>query len=538
MNFLDLESTGDRLLGRTLRYQAEQIPEHLFVIFGEYKYSYGKANSIVNSYAAGFVRLGVKKGDIVGIYMNSCPEYIFVTLALNKIGAIWTPVNTDYKKDWLLMTVQDSCTNILITDESALPRVMELGDRLPVDKLILNSKDTQLNIDIEAAYLSEFEKLPDDEPSDAELNYSDTTAVLWTSGTTGRPKGVKQSHNCWIRGAQSSGEIVSLKQGDILYCCLPLYNSAPWVSMIYTVLVHGITLALDTSFSVNHFWERCKQYNATVTFTLGSMHMFLWNCSPKPDDADNLIREAIMIPMPEELIQPFMQRFGLEAIHQGYGQSEVMTLLRRSERPGRKWKPNCAGEVAKGIELKLLDDNDNEVPPGEPGEFCVRPIEPYVIFNGYFNDCEATLEAFRNLWYHTGDLGIRDQDGDYFFYDRKSDYIRYKGRNLSSFQIEGIVRKHPDVAQVAAHGVVSKILASEAELKIAVVRKPNSTLTEEELAKFINENAPYFYVPRYIEFLDDLPRTPTDKVQKYNLRERGVTETTWDREAVGFKVVR
>jgi crotonobetaine/carnitine-CoA ligase len=191
-----------------------------------------------------------------------------------------------------------------------------------------------------------------------------------------------------------------------------------------------------------------------------------------------------------------------------------------------------------GLEVKLLDDGDREVPPGEVGEFCVRPTEPHVIFNGYFNAPEATLRAFRNLWYHTGDLGRRDEDGDWFFVDRKADFIRYKGRNVSSFEIEAAVAAHPAVAECAAHGVRSAELEHEAEIKVCVVRRPGAAVSPEELARFVNENAPYFFVPRYIEFLDELPHTPTGRVQKFRLRERGVTPATWDREQAGFRVVR
>ena len=213
-----------------------------------------------------------------------------------------------------------------------------------------------------------------------------------------------------------------------------------------------------------------------------------------------------------------------------------MTLCART--PGKTWKPNCLGDVQPGIEARLLDDEDLEVPVGETGELCVRPTEPFTVFNGYYNNPEATVKAFRNLWYHTGDLARRDEDGDYFFVDRKQDFIRYKGRNISSFAVEAAVSGHPDVAEVAAHGVTSAELEAEAELKVVVVCKPGTQPTPEDLARFVNDTAPHFFVPRYIEFVDELPHTPTGRVQKYKLRERGVTDATWDGKAEGFKIER
>jgi crotonobetaine/carnitine-CoA ligase len=274
-----------------------------------------------------------------------------------------------------------------------------------------------------------------------------------------------------------------------------------------------------------------------MVFTLGAMHMFLWNAPERADDADNPVRTATMIPMPEPVLGAFKKRFGLEAIHQGYGQSECMGLLNRTD-DGRPSKPNSLGQPAEGIELALLDEDDRPVPLGETGELCVRPTEPHVLMNGYFRNPEATLEAFRNLWYHTGDLLRCDEEGDWFFVDRKADYVRYKGRNLSSFAVEHVLNAHPAVAESAAHGVVSAELESEAELKVCIVLKPGAELGAEEIARFVNDNAPYFFVPRYVEFLDDLPRTPTGRVQKFKLRERGVTPETWDARAAGFEVRR
>jgi crotonobetaine/carnitine-CoA ligase len=242
--------------------------------------------------------------------------------------------------------------------------------------------------------------------------------------------------------------------------------------------------------------------------------------------------------MPEALLEPFKRRFAIEQIYQGYGQSEVLGLVSRVDDGRRRWSPNTAGVPLAGIEVRLLDDDDREVEVGVVGEICVRPTEAYVLFNGYFNDADATLRAVRNLWYHTGDLGRRNDEGEYFFFDRKADYIRYKGRSVSSFAVEAAITAHPAVAECAAYGVTSAELESEAEIKVDVVALPGACVSPDELARFVNDNAPYFLVPRYIELVDELPHTPTGRVQKYLVRRRGVTEATWDREAAGFVVER
>jgi len=376
------------------------------------------------------------------------------------------------------------------------------------------------------------------EPVARGLAYGDTNAVLWTSGTTGKSKGVMQSHNAWIRAVETSNRMFCTSSGDVVYNCLPMYNSAAWVANIYRALVAGVPCAIDANFSVHDFWDRIRFYGATQTMTLGAMHMFLWNQPPREDDADNPLRMANMVPMPEALIAPFCERFGMEGILQGFGQSEVMLLLTRKDTPAKRWKPNALGELAGGIELRMLDDAGQEVEAGEAGEFCVRETEPHQIFNGYFDDPEATAEACRDGWYHTGDLGMRDADGDYFFVDRKKDVIRYKGRNVSSVQIEGIALQHPGVQGAAVYGLKSKELDSEHEIKLDVVLRPDAAVKPEDLARFINDRAPYFCVPRYIEFVGELPYTPTNKVQKYRLRERELSAAVWDRAESQFRLER
>jgi crotonobetaine/carnitine-CoA ligase len=423
---------------------------------------------------------------------------------------------------------------VLLADAALLPRVAELG-ALPLERVVVKGGPAEPT---RAAQLPLEELLgrPGPEPDGAELHYGDTAAVLFTSGTTGRAKGVMQNHNTWLTASLNGARTAGVREDDVLYNCLPMYQSAAWVANVFRALVTGVPCAMDPRFSATQFWDRCRHYGATMIFTLGAMHIFLWQAPERSDDRDHRVRAASLIPLPHELEEPFKKRFGIGSIFQGYGQSEAMTLFART--PGRAWKPNCLGEPQPGVEISLLDDGDREVAPGEVGEICVRPTEPHALFNGYFGDPEATLRAFRNLWYHTGDLARTDADGDWFFVDRKADYIRYKGRNLSSFAVEAAVAAHPAVAQVAAHGVPSKELASEAELKVAVVLKPGAALAPEELARFVNENAPYFFVPRYIEFLEALPHTPTGRVQKFKLRERGVTPATWDAVAAGWKAVR
>jgi crotonobetaine/carnitine-CoA ligase len=519
MNRVDLESQESCVLGSVLRRQAETSPDAIYLMDGEERYSYGRVNDLANSYAAGLGEIGVRAGDKVALLMGSSPECVLTTFAVNKLGAVWVPTNTHYRGEWLRGSFADSRARVLVVDAELLPRVAELGDDLPFERIVVRGP-AELGIGgIPLLDLAAFGELAKDEP-DVPTAYSDTAAVLWTSGTTGRPKGVMQSHCAWLRGSESAVSNFDIREGDVLYNCLPMYNSGAWISTLYPALVAGVPVGLDEHFSASEFWNRTRFYGATHSFTLGAMHIFLWQAPPRPDDRDNPVRVASAVPMPDRLMGPFRERFGIERIVQGYGQSEAFTVLSRVD------------------EVRLLDDGDVEVPVGEVGEFCVRPERPYTLFSGYFDDPEATLASFRNLWYHTGDLGRRDADGEHYFFDRKADYIRFKGRSISSFAVEAAVNAHPAVSESAAYGVVSAQLESESEIKVEVVLEPGQDVAPEEIAAFVNRNAPYFYVPRYIELVDSLPHTPSGRVRKFELRGRGVTAATWDREAAGFELER
>jgi crotonobetaine/carnitine-CoA ligase len=535
MPLLALDDPADRLLGRCLLRQAEADGDADFIVWDTEHFSYGRVNELANASARGFADLGVAAGDTVSFYLDTGPEWVWSTLGLNKTGAVWVPTNVDYKGQWLTESFEDGAAKVLVTDAHLLPRIESLGGH-PFEKIMVRGDPGGVDLGVPLIAFEELWSKPGSEPDPGEMAYGDTASILWTSGTTGRSKGVMQSHNVWIRAALDGALNSKLRSDDVIYNCLPMYQSAAWVANVYRALVAGIPCAMDPRFSASDFWDRTRHYGATMVFTLGAMHMFLWNAPERDDDKENPVRVAGFVPLPDDLIPKFKERFGIEEIPQGYGQSEVMSLM--SRRPGKTYSANSLGKPAEGIEVRLLDDGDREVPIGEVGEFSIRPEVPHAIFNGYFRNAEATVKAWSNLWYHTGDLGRRNEEGEFFFVDRKQDFIRFKGRNISSFAVEAAVSAHPAVAQCAAHGVTSDQLASEAELKVCIVLNPGTEASAEEIAEFVNENAPYFFVPRYIEFLEELPQTPTGRVQKFRLRERGLTPETWDARAVGFEVKR
>jgi carnitine-CoA ligase len=536
MNHLDLTNTKDRHLGRILQLQADAVGDTTYLMHDDTRFTFSETDAIVNSVARGLADLGVGRGDRVAFFANSAIDIIFLTLAVSRLGAVWIPINAEYKGEWLKSTLIDSSPKVIVSDTLMMPRLAEVLHAVPHDHLVL--RDLGVNPLPPGAKTFDSLRAFSTAPHDMSfIDYSDVNAVLWTSGTTGKSKGVMQSHNVWIHSAERTSLRYATRPGDIAYNVLPLYNTASWIMTIFRALFEGIGCATDPTFSASEFWNRTRFYNATQTHTLGAMHIYLWKQPPRPDDRDNPIWSAAMSPMPDDLIGPFCERFGIERIAQGFGQSEVCNVIARDPTNRRNPKPGTLGKVSPVIELRLINDDGKDVANGEVGEFVLKTKKPHIMFEGYFQNPEATAAAFTaDGWYKMGDLGRQDADGDYYFVDRKKDAVRYAGRNISTMEVEQAIRAHPAVDEVAVFGIPSEELEAESELAANVILKPGQTVSAEELAHFVNDNAPYYFVPRYIEFVDSLPYTPTNKVQKYLLRERGKTAATWDRKAAGLKL--
>ncbi|HTK63122.1 MAG TPA: AMP-binding protein [Pseudonocardia sp.] len=547
--------TDERTLGKLLRRQAQERGDDLYLRFGEDRYTFGRTNELANSLAGGFARLGVRAGTAVHCYLENSADYVLISFALAKLGAVCITTNTAFKDDFLLRTFAQGDADCLVVDEGLAANVAGIWDRYRFDTVVVRpaaSSPAASSPDaipgaaagvgsFPGAGVVDLHELYSDttaEPATVEsVTYSETATVLWTSGTTGAPKGVMQSHNLWIVSGDYMARNRDMVAEDVIYNTMPMYQSGAWIMNLYPGLIAGLPVACDPAFSVSEFWDRCRHYGATQMFTLGAMHVYLWQQPARPDDRDNPVRSGCCIPMPAAIYEPFKERFGIEYLSEGLGQSECMPYS-MTDRSRHRWKPNSAGLAREGLEVKILDRDDREVPVGSPGEICVRPAEPYTIFSGYWRDPEATVRAWRNLWYHSGDLGRVDSGGEMFFVDRLADFMRYKGRNISSFEVEMVAARHPAVYEVAAHAVPADELASEDEIKIVVVLKEGAEASAEELARYINDHAPYYMVPRYIEFVTDMPHTPTGRVEKYKLRALGNSGRTWDRDAAGFLVTR
>jgi carnitine-CoA ligase len=351
----------------------------------------------------------------------------------------------------------------------------------------------------------------------------DPAAILYTSGTTGPSKGVVCPQEQWYWWALLTGEVLGIQADDVLYTCLPLFHTNA-LNTFCQALLAGATYALGPRFSASRFWGRCAEAEGTVTYLLGPMVSILLRQPPSSADRDHHVRIALAPATGAELHEPFRERFGVQLID-GWGSTETNIVLSNRHDNSRPW---TLGRVLEPFEARVVDEDDGDVLDGTPGELVVRSREPHAFATGYVGRPDATAEAWRGGWFHTGDRVVRDGDGSFRFVDRIKEVIRRRGENISAFEVEQALQSHPDVVAAAVIPVPSEL--GEDEVMACVVRREGAALEPGDLIEFCQERLAGFAIPRYVDFLAELPLTPSGKVEKYRLRERGVTAATWDRE--------
>jgi crotonobetaine/carnitine-CoA ligase len=322
-----------------------------------------------------------------------------------------------------------------------------------------------------------------------------------------------------------------VREGDVLCTTLPLFHTNA-LNTFFQALLTGATVTYEPRFSASGFWRTLIERRATVTYLLGAMVPILLSRDPTPEERAHAARIALAPGVPGHFHAPFTERTGIRLLD-GYGSTETNFVIGTTI---DRQRPGLMGTVFEGFEARVVDEDDNPMPDGEPGELVLRADQPFAFATGYFGMPEKTVEAWRNLWFHTGDRVIREPDGYFRFVDRLKDAIRRRGENISSFEVEQVLLSHPEVATAAVFPIRSEL--AEDEVMAAVVLQPGSRLSEFDLIRFCEPRMPYFAVPRFLEFVDELPVTENGKIQKFKLRERGVTARTFDREAAGYKLAR
>jgi crotonobetaine/carnitine-CoA ligase len=496
--------------------------------------------------ANGLAALGIRPGDRVATLIENSAEAMLSWWGAIRGGHVAVPVNTAYKGQYLRHQLSDSGATALIVQRSLSDRAAAVVDDLPDLRHVVVVDDGPPS---EGARLEETKV---DRLSWADLLRADATAptvrirpsdigtFVYTGGTTGASKGCMLSHNYHEAAARQIGLCWGRTAEDVLWTPLPLFHYNALVTAVLGALVFGGRSAVYRRFSVSNFWLEMNRTGATITSTLGTMAYLLAHDVDRPEmprsgapEANASLRLLGAAPMPVEVDTVIKQRFGIETFSGAYGVTEASLISWSPPRVANR--PNAAGVINNEyFDVRIFDDDDAEKPRGSDGEIVIRPKRPHVMFEGYWGRPDATVATSRNWWYHTGDIGRIDADDYLYFVDRKADYLRRRGENISSFEVESILMAHGALADVAVHAVPSEL--TEDDLKITATRKSGTALTEEELFRWAIDQLPYFALPRYIEFRAELPRSPVGRVLKRELREEGVTSTTWDAEASGITV--
>lgn len=471
-------------LNDALARAVERWPDRPFLRMDGRTTTFREFDERVSRLAAGLAANGLTRGDRLLVLMANSEACLHTWFAANRLGAVWSPVNTEFRGPTLAHVCAVADARLCIADP-------DLAERLPNGPPIVK---------LDALYHT-----PGAPPAD--VAFADPAALLFTSGTTGRSKACVLSHRYFATQASILIRDVGLRHDDVLYCPFPLFHADATALTTVPALLLGATAAISRRFSASRFWTEVREAGATVFDFMGATLAILHKAGPRPDDADNPVRVAWGVPLPDWAPE-FERRFGLELATM-YGSVEASLCATRPTQPG-----SC-GRATPEFEIEIHDALDRPVPPGQPGEIVVRPREPSIMLDGYFGDAEATAKAFRNLWFHSGDTGRMDADGNLFFIGRIKDAIRRRGENISAFEVEEGLLLHPDIVEAAVIGVPSEL--TEEEVKACIVRRPHSDLTHDAVIEHAQRTLARFQVPSEIEFLDELPKTPTGKIAKHRL---------------------
>ena len=532
-------------LVEAVRHQARAQGEREFLSFenGE-RLSFAEFDRLTDCLATALADLGLTAGDrILGLLTNS-KEFMITMIATHKLRAVFVPVNTELRGGFLEHQIINSSPRIIVVDDNLMGRfssfdpsetgietVVGVGDESSPDisKLGLLAEVSQVRMDSLLDTTPNTEKLADPSPSDV-------CTIMYTSGTTGPSKGVLMPQGHCYLFALGIVAAMELTEQDRYFCCMPLFHANGLFMQVYASLLAGSSCHVTKRFSVTDWLNIVREENITVTNALGVMPEFIFRSPPSPNDRDHKMTRILAIPVAEEWGVAMQERFGVK-LRQGFGMTEVnMVAYSDLDDPVMS---GCAGPpLSDFFEVIIADpDSDVELPRDQVGEILVRPKIPFCFNVGYFKMPDKTVEAWRNLWFHTGDAGRMDSEGRLFFVDRIKDRIRRRGENISSYELEQTLNECPGVIESAAVGLRVPGAGGEDEIK-AVIAINGPSPDPEAFLDWCVPRMPRHTVPRYLEFVAELDKTASGKIRKQAIRDAGVTENTWDRESIGYVISR
>ncbi|MCK1642301.1 ATP-dependent acyl-CoA ligase [Bradyrhizobium sp. 157] len=520
---------ADRILSTILTRQAAQYRDRTLFVFGETRWSYAETAAIAAASAARLTQAGIRAGDRVALMCSNRPEFLEIYLGCAWMGAVTVPINTALRGIQLSHILRNSTPKLLAIESCFVPALETLeSDVAPPDTVWTIGEGV-------ASPVAPGSILPlpvlGDEAPPAPVRPGDTVAILYTSGTTGPSKGVccPQAQMFWW--GVYSARALDIREGDVLFTTLPLFHTNA-LNASYQALLNGCTYVIEPKFSASGFWAAARRHQATIGYLLGAMAVMLLAQPKSAGDTAHFLRVALGGGVPGQFHGPFLERFGVPLLD-GYGSTETNFVFAGtipSDRPG------TMGYLVEGVEACIVNSEDDPLPDGEAGELLLRAREPLAFATGYFAMPDKTAEAWRNEWFRTGDRVVRDADGHYRFVDRMKDSIRRRGENVSSWEVEQVLLKHPAIAACAVYPLPSEV--GEDEVAAAVQLEPAHELEPIDVVRHCEGKMAYFAIPRFVRIVTEMPLTENGKIRKVGLREAGKTPDTWDRDAAGYKLRR
>lgn len=516
-------TTAPATVAELLEQQAEALGDAPCLFFEDRAISFAEMNRQVNRAANGLAGLGAGAGIGVAIMLPNEPEWLFAWWGVQKLGAYGVPVNTGLVGESLRHVIDHSDSQILVVHPDFVDAVVAIREGIPKVREIVLDTTERPGAPVPEGWrtLAEVMSGSDADPG-ARIDPSAISGIMYTSGTTGSPKGVVQRYGAAnLEGLKLFGTF--LEPDDVMYTCLPLFHAnALWLTCTRAMAVGG-PVVLSRRFSASRFWDEIRRHRVTTFNALGAMIPILMKQPERDDDSDNAVRAVFSAACPAEVWAAFEQRFGVHII-EGYAATDGGGFATMNFGDGPK------GSVGRSpVPYRLVDDDGHDVEVGEPGELIFEVDDPERRKVEYYKNPEAGEARIVDGWFHTGDLLRQDADGWLFFTDRKTDSMRRRGENISSWEVEREVNAHPAVLESAVFGVPSEL--GEDDVMAVVVLKDGQTLTPGELVAFLDTRLARFMVPRYVEVRAELPKTETHRVQKGVLKREGVGLRTWDREA-------
>lgn len=517
-----------RTLGELLEEKAAKVGETTFFRYKGNTYTYEGLNQRANAVANKLVRMGVSTGDVVCIFLYNQPEYLYTLFALAKIGAIAAPIDTRFSGSALSDILKETETQVLLLDSDTRTTYEEVRDETDI------GSEFFVGDSVSHPY-RDFEQLleaNESTPPNIDVRGEDIFSITYIQRyETKHPQGVMLPHHSYLNtGWETHQTILNLSQEDCVFTTLPFYSSYPVQMGVVAAMLAEAEFAFEKQFDRQQFWEWIRSYDATIFLYLGRMLSVLLNQSEvEPDNPTAYaLGHGFGFDTDEDLIMDFERRFDITVL-EAYGVTPTATIATANLPDDRK--VGSVGRPLDYVDVKIVDENDWVVPTGEKGEIVVRSNRPNTMIRKFFENPELTVDVCRNQWIHTNDIGYRDEEGYLCFVANKADSIHLGrvGGRISSLEIESVIDSHPDIAESAVLGVSDEM--GEEVIKAVVVPEEGTDLSPIDVSKHCEKKLTYHKLPRYIEFRDQLPRTPSGKIRKNQLRGTAISAGVWDRES-------